>query len=117
MVWQASNNMKTKKIDNILAASSSSHSALQTLIRNANEKAHLQRVLRKAFPTSLSQGIKSVRKTGTTLSIECLNSAIATNIRFDSHNLLQKLSSLNDFVSVDEIKPFVGRFTVKNSDP
>ena len=114
MVWQASNNMTTKKIDDILSAGSPSHSALQTLIRNANEKGHLQRVIQEAFPRSLSQGIKSVKKTGTTLHIECLNSAIATNIRFDSQNLLQKLSSLNDFGSIDKIKPFVGRFTDEN---
>ena len=116
MIRQTRNKMTTKKIDKILSAGSSSDSALQKLMRSVNEQAHLRRVILVTFPRSLSHGIKSVKKKGTTLHIECLNSAIATNLRFKSQDLIKRLSTLQDFENVAEIKPWVGRFTVKRSD-
>ena len=109
--------MPVNKINKIIEHSPSSNSALQKLIRNANEKAHLTRVLKNSFPKHLSDGIKNVKKKGTILYIECLNSAIATNIRFESDSLKNALSSLSDFGKIDEIKPFVGKFSNTTSDP
>ena len=109
--------MPVNKIDKIIEHSPSSNGALQKLIRNANEKAHLTRVLKNSFPKYLSDGIKNVKKNGTILYIECLNAAIATNIRFESDSLKIALSTLSDFGNIDEIKPFVGKFSSASSDP
>ena len=109
--------MPVNKIDKILAHSPSSGGALQKLIRNANEKAHLTRLLKNSFPEHLSDGIKNVTKNGKILNIECLNAAIATSIRFESDSLKNSLSCLSDFGRIDEIKPFVGNFSSAGSDP
>ena len=109
--------MPVKKIDKILARSPSSGGALQKLLRNGDEKAHLTRVLKHSFPKYLSDGIRNVKKSGTILHVECLNSSTATNIRFESESLKKAISSLSDFGKIDEIKPFVGKFSRASSDP
>ena len=110
-------NVAVNKIDKILAHVPSSGGALQKLLRNGDEKAHLTRILRNSFPKHLSDGIRNVRKSGTILHVECLNSSIATNIRFDSDSLKKVLSCLSDFGEINEIKPFVGKFSRESSDP
>jgi len=107
----------TNKIDKILAPSPSSGGILQKLLRNRDEKAHLTSVLRNSLPKYLSDGIRNVKKSGTTLHVECLNSSIATNIRFESDSLRKALSCLSDFGEIDEIKTFVGKFSCAGSDP
>ena len=109
--------MPVNKIDKILARSPSSGGALQKLLRNSHEKAHLTRVLKHSFPEYLSDGIRSVRKNGTVLHVECVNSSIATNIRFESDSLKKELSRLSDFGEIDDIKTFVGKFSRTSSDP
>ena len=103
--------MPTNKIDKILERSLSSGGTLQKLLRNRDEKAHLTSVLRSSLPQYLSDGIRSVKKSGTILQVECLNSSIATNIRFESDSLRKALSCLSDFGEIDEIKTFVGKFS------
>ena len=110
-------NVPTNKIDKILARSPSSGGTLQKLLRNGEERAHLTRVLKHFFPTYLSDGVRNVKKSGTTLHVECLNSSIATNIRFESDSLRKGLSCLSDFGEIDEIKTFVGKFSCAGSDP
>jgi len=105
------------KIDKILGHSPTSGGALQKLLRRGYERAHLTRVLKHTFPKHLSDGIKNVKKNGTALHVECLNSSIATIIRFESDNLKEALSGLSDFKDIDEIRPFVGSFSRANSDP
>ena len=56
--------MPVRKIDKIIEHSPSSNGALQKLIRNANEKAHLTRILKYSSRKYLSGGIKSVKKKG-----------------------------------------------------
>ena len=109
--------MPINKIDKILEHSPSLGGTLQKLLKNANEKAHLTRILKHSFPKNMSDGIKTVKKSGSTLYIECLNSSIATTIRFESGGLKKMLSSLSDFEKIDEIKTFVGNFSTLNSDP
>ena len=109
--------MAVNKIDKILAHSPASGGALEKLLKNGHEKAHLTRVLKYSFPRYLSEGIKSVKKSGTILYVECLNASIATNIRFETDNLKRALSCLTDFGRIDEIKPFVGNFSSAGSDP
>ncbi len=109
--------MAVNKIDKILAHSPSSGGALQKLLRNGYEKAHLTCVLKHSFPKYLSDGIKNVKKSGTILHVECLNSSIATNIRFESDNLKKELSYLSDFGKIDEIRPFVGNFPGASLNP
>ena len=109
--------MPVNKIDKILARSPLSGGALQKLLRDCDEKAHLTRVLKHSFPKYLSDGIRNVKKSGTILHVECLNSSIATNIRFESDSLKKALSCLSDFGKIDEIKPFVGKFSRASSDP
>ena len=109
--------MPINKIDKILERSPSSGGRLQNLLRNGEERAHLTRVLKHSFPEHLSDGIRNVKKSGTTLYVECLNSSIATKIRFESERLRRSLSCLSDFGKIDEIKPFVGKFSHANSDP
>ena len=103
--------MPVNKIDKILERSPSSSGALQNLLKHGDEKAHLTRVLKHCFPKYLSDGIRNVKKSGTTLHVECLNSSIATNIRFESDSLRKALSCLSDFGEINEIKPFVGKFS------
>ena len=103
--------MPINKIDQILALSPSSGGTLQKLLRNGEERAHLTRVLRRSFPENLSDGVRNVKKSGTTLYVECLNSSIATNLRFESDRLKKEISCLSDFGKIDDIKPFVGKFT------
>ena len=109
--------MPTNKIDKILARSPSSGGTLQKLLRNGEERAHLTRVLKHSFPGYLSDGVRNVKKSGTILHIECLNSSIATKIRFESESFKKVLSCLSDFGKIDEIKPFVGKFSRASSDP
>ena len=109
--------MPVNKIDKILARSSSSVGALQKLLRVGDETAHLTRILKHSFPKYLSDGIRNVKKNGTILHVECLNSSIATNIRFESDSLKKTLSCLSDFEKIDEIKPFVGKFSRESLDP
>ena len=109
--------MPTNKIDKILARSPSSGGTLQKLLRNGDEKAHLTSVLKHSLPKYLSDGIRNVKRSGTILHVECLNSSIATNIRFESDSLRKALSCLSDFGEIDEIKPFVGKFSRASSDP
>ena len=109
--------MTVNKIDKILGHSPTSGGALQKLLRRGYERAHLTRVLKHTFPKHLSDGIKNVKKNGTALHVECLNSSIATIIRFESDNLKEALSGLSDFKDIDEIRPFVGSFSRANSDP
>ena len=109
--------MPANKIDKILAPSPSSGGTLQKLLRNGDEKAHLTSVLKHSFPKYLSDGIRNVKRSGTILHVECLNSSIATNIRFESDSLRKALSCLSDFGEIDEIKPFVGKFSRASSDP
>ena len=109
--------MTVNKIDKILGHSPTSGGALQKLLRRGYERAHLTRVLKHTFPKHLSDGIKNVKKNGTALHVECLNSSIATIIRFESDNLKEALSGLSDFKDIDEIRPFVGNFSRANSDP
>ena len=109
--------MAVNKIDKILARSPSSGGTLQKLLINADERAHLTRILRNSFPKHLSDGIRNTRKSGTILHVECLNSSIATNIRFDSDGLKKILSCLSDFGEINEIKPFVGKFSSDSSEP
>ena len=109
--------MTVNKIDKILGHSPTSGGALQKLLRRGYEKAHLTRVLKHTFPKHLSDGIKNVKKNGTALHVECLNSSIATNIRFESESLKEVLSCLSDFKDIDEIRPFVGNFSRANSEP
>ena len=108
--------MTVNRIDKILGRSPTSGGALQKLLRRGDEKAHLTRVLKHAFPKHLGDGIKNVKKSGTALHVECLNSSIATIVRFESDNLREVLSCLSDFKDIDEIKPFVGNFSRANSD-
>ena len=108
--------MPVNKIDKILANSPSSGGTLQELLRKGDERAHLTRLLRHSFPKYLSDGIRSAKKSGTILHIECLNSSIATKIRFESDSLKKLLSYLSDFEKIDEIKPFVGKFSHTSSD-
>ena len=108
--------MPINKIDKILARNPSSGGILQKLLRNDEERAHLTRVLKHSFPDYLSDGIRNVKKTGTILYVECLNSSIATNIRFESDRLKKALSRLSDFGEIDEIKPFVGKSSRASSD-
>ena len=110
-------NVAVNKIDKILAHSPVSGGALQKLLRNGDKKAHLTRVLRHSFPEYLSEGIRNVKKSGTTLHVECLNSSIATKIRFESDSLTKAISCLSDFGKIDEIKPFVGKLSRESSDP
>ena len=110
-------NVAVNKIDKILAHVPASGGALQKLLRNGEERAHLTRVLKHSFPRYLSDGVRNVKKSGTILYIECLNSSIATNIRFESESLKKVLSCLSDFKDIDEIRPFVGNFSRANSDP
>ena len=109
--------MPANKIDKILARSPSSGGTLQKLLRNGDEKAHLTSVLKHSLPKYLSDGIRNVKRSGTILHVECLNSSIATNIRFESDSLRKALSCLSDFGKIDEIKPFVGKFSRASSDP
>ena len=109
--------MPINKIDKILARSPSSGGTLQKLLRNGDEKAHLTSVLKHSLPKYLSDGIRNVKRSGTILHVECLNSSIATNIRFESDSLRKALSCLSDFGEIDEIKPFVGKFSRASSDP
>ena len=109
--------MSVNKIDKILAHVPASGGALQKLLRNGDEKAHLTRIIRNSFPKYLGDGIRNVRKRGTILHVECLNSSIATNIRFESDSLKKILSCLSDFGEINEIKPFVGKFSRESSDP
>ena len=109
--------MPANKIDKILARSPSSGGTLQKLLRNGDEKAHLTSVLKHSLPKYLSDGIRTVKRSGTILHVECLNSSIATNIRFESDSLRKALSCLSDFGEIDEIKPFVGKFSRASSDP
>ena len=109
--------MTVNRIDKILRHAPSSGGTLQKLLRRGDEKAHLTRVLKHAFPKHLSDGIKNVKRSGTALHVECLNSSIATLIRFESDNLRELLSCLSDFKDIDEIRPFVGNFSRANSDP
>ena len=109
--------MPINKIDKILEQSSSSGGSLQKLLRNGEERAHLTRVLKHSFPEHLSDGVRNVKKSGTILYVECLNSSIATKIRFESDSLMRSLSCLSDFGKIDEIKPFVGNFYRASSDP
>jgi hypothetical protein len=106
-----------KKIDKILTRSPSSGGTLQRLLRNGDEKAQLTSVLKHSLPKYLSDGVRNARKSGTILHVECLNSSIATNIRFESDSLRKSLSCLSDFGEIDEIKPFVGKFSRASSDP
>ena len=101
--------MPINKIDKILARSPSSGGTLQKLLRNDEERAHLTRVLKHSFPEYLSDGVRNVKKSGTILFVECLNSSVATNIRFESDSLKEVLACLSDFGKIDEIKPFVGK--------
>ena len=109
--------MPINKIDKILERSPSSGGSLQKLLRNGEERAHLTRVLKNSFPEYLSDGVRNVKKSGTILYVECLNSSIATEIRFESESLRRSLSCLSDFGKIDEIKPFVGKFSRANYDP
>ena len=109
--------MPINKIDKILARSPSSGGTLQKLLRNGDERAHLTRILKHSFPERLSDGVSNVKKSGTILHIECLNSSIATNIRFESDDLKKALSRLSDFGKIDEIRPFVGKFSRAGSNP
>ena len=109
--------MPINKIDKILEHSSSSGGSLQNLLKNGEEKAHLTRVLKHSFPKHLSDGVRNVKKSGTTPYVECLNSSIATAIRFESESLRRSLSCLSDFGKIEEIKPFVGKFSRASSDP
>ena len=109
--------MPINKIDKILERSPSSGGRLQNLLRNGEERAHLTRVLKHSFPEHLSDGIRNVKKSGTTLYVECLNSSIATKIRFESERLRRSLSCLSDFGKIEEIKPFVGKSSRASSDP
>ena len=108
--------MPFNKIDKILERSPSSVGTLQKLLRNREERAHLTRVLKHSFPEYLGDGIRSVKKSGTILYVECLNSSIATNIRFESDSLKETLSRLSDFGKIEEIKPFVGNFSNTSPD-
>ena len=109
--------MPINKIDKILERSPSSGGRLQNLLRNGEERAHLTRVLKHSFPEYLSDGVRNVKKSGTILYVECLNSSIATKIRFESDSLMRSISCLSDFGKIDEIKPFVGKFSRASSDP
>ena len=109
--------MPINKIDKILERSLSSGGSLQRLLRNGEERAHLTRVLKHSFPDYLSDGVRNVKKNGPTLYIECQSSSIATSIRFESDSLKAALSCLSDFGKIDDIKPFVGKFTSVSSDP
>ena len=109
--------MPINKIDKILARSPSSGGTLQKLLINGEERAHLTRVLKHSFPKRLSNGVRNVKKSGTTLYVECLNSSIATNIRFESDSLKASLSRLSDFGNIEDIKPFVGKLPRVSSDP
>ena len=108
--------MSINKIDKILARTPLSGGILQKLIRNGEERAHLTRVLKHSFPEYLSEGVRNVKKSGPILYIECLNSSIATNIRFESDSLMEALSRLSDFREIDDIKPFVGKSPPASSD-
>ena len=109
--------MPINKIDMILARSPSSGGTLQKLLRDGEERGHLTRVLKHSFPDYLSDGVRSVKKGGTILYVECLNSSIATKVRFESDSLRKALSCLSDFGKIDEIRPFVGKFPRASSDP
>ena len=109
--------MPINKIDKVLAPKPSSGGTLQKLLRNSEERVHLTRVLKHSFPRYLSDGVRNVTKSGTILYVECLNSSIATNIRFESDSLKKALSCLSDFGKIDDIKPFVGRSPRTSSDP
>ena len=109
--------MPANKIDKILARSPSSGGTLQKLLRNGDEKAHLTSVLKHSLPKYLSDGIRNVKRSGTILHVECLNSSIATMIRLESDSLKKAISCLSDFGKIDDIKPFVGKFSRASSDP
>ena len=109
--------MPINKIDEMLARNPSSGGTLQKLLRNSEERAHLTRVLKHSFPEYLSDGVRNVKKSGTILYVECLNSSIATKVRFESDSLKKALSHLSDFGKIDEIRPFVGKFPHASSDP
>ena len=109
--------MTVNRVDKILGRSPTSGGALQKLLRNGEERAHLTRVLKHSFPKHLSDGVRNVKKSGPILYIEFLNASIATTIRFESDSLRKILSSLNDFGIIDDIKPFVGKVPRASSDP
>ena len=109
--------MPVKKVDKILVDDPSSGGALQKLLRNANDNTNLTRVLKSSCPEHLSDGVRSVKKSGPILYIECLNASIATNIRFESDSLKASLSRLSDFGNIEDIKPFVGKLPRVSSDP
>ena len=94
--------MPINKIDKILAPSPLSGDTLQKLLINGEERGRLTRVLKHSFPEYLSDGVRQVKKSGTTLYVECRNSSIATKIRFESDSLKQSLSCLSDFEKIDE---------------
>ena len=108
--------MPINKIDKVLERNLSSGGALQKLLRNGEERTHLTRVLKHSFPEYLSDGVRNVKKSGTILYVECLNSSIATKVRFESDSLKKALSCLSDFEKIDEVKPFVGKFPRARSD-
>ena len=100
-------NMPIHKLDDLLSHTSSADGAFQKLMRKADEKAYLKRILESSFPEDLTKGINSVTRKGSTLHIGCLNSSIATRIRFESDRLLLTLSTLQDFEKLAKIKTFV----------
>ena len=108
--------MTVNKIDKILARNTSPGGILQKLLRTGQERAYLTRIFKHYFPENLSDGIKNVKKSGTVLHVECLNSSIATTVRFESDNLNKALSCLSDFGKIDEIRPFVGNSSNSSSD-
>ena len=109
--------MPINKIDKIFARGPSSGGTLQRLLRNGEERAHLTKIFKHAFPEYLGDGVRNVTKSGAILHVECLNASIATKIRFESDSLKLALSCLSDFERIDEIKTFVGKFPRVSSDP
>ena len=101
--------MSTTKLGDILKEQPKTSSTLQKILQKSSLQKDWTNQVGSLIKRPLQQEFAVTDVTNNQITIFCFNSSAATQLRFLTPSLLQKLRSLKSFSEIEDIKIKVGR--------
>jgi hypothetical protein len=96
--------MPTNKIDDLLTDGHRHFTPLQRLLHRSSQQERWTAELRALLPDTIARECRVTGLSGTTLDIVCRSAAAATKLRFMTPKLLPRLTGLQDYRQLTEIR-------------
>ena len=97
------------KIDELLTPHRRHHTRLQKLLNQAARQNDWTRELQAVLPGKLGAACRVVDLRGETLVILCTDGAVATRLRFQASDILDRLGTLSHFSHIKHLEIRVSR--------